>query len=84
MDKRLVDKSLTLLGLFGGLPNDDKANLLRASLPVDKETRMGNIIAPRIAHGQILRSELGELIGRFLLSNRHLRQVRPRNYAPII
>ena len=62
MDKSLVDKALTSLGLFGEFP-DNNDNILRISLPTDKATRWGKIVASHIASGQILHSELDKLIG---------------------
>ena len=68
MDKRLVDKALTFLGLFGEFPNNNNDNLLRISLPNGAATRWEIVIAPHISSGKILRSELGKLIGRLSFS----------------
>ena len=68
MDKSLVYKALTFLGLFGEFPDNNNDNILRISLPTDKATRWGEIIASNIAPGRILHSDLDKLIARLSFS----------------
>ena len=68
MDKRMVDKALTFLGLFGEFPNRQNGNLLRISLPSDKAIRWEKIIPPYIASAQIFHTELDKLIDRLSFS----------------